>query len=152
LKTAFEKVESELTFNELFGRAVLGNLCVCIAVWVSMAGRSVTDKVVAMILPLSALGALQLEHIVATFYYMPRTILLAWFRPEFIPEGVSVPGVLDFLRVAVPVIKISENHCPPWRSPCIPPMGGCPRPGSEKAFASEHATGNFENLMTHGIT
>ncbi len=96
--------KSELTFNELFGRAVLGNLCVCIAVWISIAGRSVTDKVVAMILPLSALGALQLEHIVAIFYYMPRTILMAWFQPEFIPEGVSVPGVLDFIRVAFPVI------------------------------------------------
>ncbi len=96
--------KSELTFNELFGRAVLGNLCVCIAVWVSMAGRSVTDKVVAMILPLSALGALQLEHIVAIFYYMPRTILLAWLQPELIPDGVSIPGVCDFLRVAVPVI------------------------------------------------
>jgi len=46
------------------------------------AGRSVADKVLGTILPLSALAALGLEHIVASLYYLLRAWMLAWFVPE----------------------------------------------------------------------
>ncbi len=46
------------------------------------AGRSVADKVLGTILPLSTLAALGLEHIVASLYYLLRAWMLAWFVPE----------------------------------------------------------------------
>lgn len=75
-----------------FALGVLGNLFVCLAVWVSMAGRSVTDKVVGTILPLSALGALGLQHVVASLYFIPRGLLVQWSSPELAAglESVSV--------------------------------------------------------------
>jgi len=71
---------------EVFARAVLGNLFVCIAVWISIGGRSVTDKVMGAMLPLTALGALSLEHVVASLYYIPRSLLIAAFFPEYVGE------------------------------------------------------------------
>lgn len=79
----------ELGAWEGFARGVLGNLFVCIAVWISLGARSTSDKVLGVILPLSALGALSLEHVVASLYYLPRTVLLGWFYPEYIGEGMA---------------------------------------------------------------
>ncbi|MFU8893985.1 MAG: formate/nitrite transporter family protein [Luteolibacter sp.] len=87
---------------EAFSRAVLGNLFVCVAVWISIGGRSVADKMLGAILPLSALGALSLEHIVASLYYIPRSLLLAVFFPEYV-SGPPI-GVAQILGHALPVV------------------------------------------------
>ncbi len=79
----------DLTFIETFARAVLGNLFVCVAVWISLGGRSMTDKVIGVLLPLSALAALSLEHVVASLYYVPRAALLFWLNPEYLPAGAA---------------------------------------------------------------
>jgi len=104
LEIAGEK--ASLPWHEAFFRGVLGNLFVCMAVWVSLAGRSVADKVLGTILPLSALAALGLEHIVASLYYLPRAWMLAWFVPEYAPAvwaaGVTLPALFfNFSAVAL---------------------------------------------------
>lgn len=81
--------KAQISFVEAFARGVLGNLFVCIAVWISLGGRSVTDKVIGSILPLTALGALSLEHVVASLYYVPRAWLLSVFYPEYMGTGLS---------------------------------------------------------------
>lgn len=88
---------------QAFALGVLGNLFVCLAVWVSMAGRSVTDKVVGTILPLSALGALGLEHVVASLYFIPRGLLVQWSSPELAAglEPVSVIGGIHSIAVVM---------------------------------------------------
>lgn len=86
LEIAVNKISLPLT--QVFFLAVLGNLFVCVSAWVAMAGRSVADKVISMILPLSALGALQLEHVLATLYFLPRAMLMSLAHPE-----ISIPGM-----------------------------------------------------------
>jgi formate transporter len=76
--------KGEIGFIETFARAVLGNQFVCIAVWISLGGRSVTDKVIGMLFPLTALGALSLEHVVASLYYLPRSLMIGWLFPEYV--------------------------------------------------------------------
>jgi formate/nitrite transporter len=58
----------------LFVKGILCNVLVCAAVWLAYAGRSVTDKMVAVILPISAFIAAGFEHCVANMYFLP----LAW--------------------------------------------------------------------------
>jgi len=58
----------------LFFKGILCNVLVCAAVWLAYAGRSVTDKLVAVILPVSAFIAAGFEHCVANMYFLP----LAW--------------------------------------------------------------------------
>ena len=63
-----------LPWQEAFFRGVLCNLLVCMAVWMAMAGRSVIDKAVAIVFPVSAFVAAGFEHSIANMYLMP----LAW--------------------------------------------------------------------------
>jgi len=68
--------KTALPFWEAFFKGVLCNLLVCLAVWMALAGRSVTDKVVAIIFPISAFVAAGFEHCVANMYFIPLGIML----------------------------------------------------------------------------
>ncbi|MFM9968042.1 MAG: formate/nitrite transporter family protein [Burkholderiales bacterium] len=74
VKIALSKVS--LPFAEAFFKGVLCNLLVCLAVWLAMAGRSVTDKILAVVFPISAFVAAGFEHSVANMYLIPLGILL----------------------------------------------------------------------------
>src|SRR6185295_11784194 len=52
LNTAVAKIQPDVV--TLFFKGVLCNVLVCLAVWLAYAGRSVTDKIIALILPVSA--------------------------------------------------------------------------------------------------
>lgn len=72
LNTAAGKIRPDMV--TLFFKGLLCNVLVCAAVWLAYAGRSVTDKMVAVILPVSAFIAAGFEHCVANMYFLP----LAW--------------------------------------------------------------------------
>jgi formate transporter len=72
LNTAVGKIRPDMV--TLFFKGILCNVLVCAAVWLAYAGRSVTDKIVAVILPVSAFIAAGFEHCVANMYFLP----LAW--------------------------------------------------------------------------
>lgn len=59
-----------------FFLGVLCNVLVCMAVWMAMAGRSVVDKAVAIVFPISAFVAAGFEHSIANMYYFPMALLL----------------------------------------------------------------------------
>ncbi|WP_265632433.1 formate/nitrite transporter family protein [Cupriavidus cauae] len=61
---------------EAFFRGILCNVLVCMAVWMGLAGRSVVDKAVAIIFPITAFVAAGFEHSVANMYYFPMAMLL----------------------------------------------------------------------------
>jgi len=73
---------------------------VCLAVWLAYAGRSVADKIVALILPVSAFIAAGFEHCVANMYFLP----LAWLMTRMgkVPDGfdasaITLSGILHNL-------------------------------------------------------
>lgn len=66
--------KAQLPAFECFVRGVLCNVLVCMAVWMSFSGRSVIDKAVAIVPPVTAFVAAGFEHSIANFYYFP----LAW--------------------------------------------------------------------------
>ena len=74
LNTAAGKIRPDAL--SLFFKGILCNVLVCAAVWLAYAGRSVTDKVVAVILPISAFIAAGFEHCVANMYFLPMAWLL----------------------------------------------------------------------------
>jgi len=78
---------------EAFFRGMLCNVLVCIAAWMALAGRSVTDKVVAIVFPITAFVAAGFEHSIANMYLMPLGMLL----------GAPI-GVLDMLLNLAPVV------------------------------------------------
>jgi formate/nitrite transporter FocA (FNT family) len=46
-----------LSFGEAFFKGVLCNVLVCLAVWLAVAGRTVTDKVLAIVFPIRLANA-----------------------------------------------------------------------------------------------
>jgi formate/nitrite transporter len=89
LNTAAAKIRPDVA--TLFVKGVLCNVLVCAAVWLAYAGRSVTDKIVAVILPVSAFVAAGFEHCVANMYFLP----LAWLLVEtgHVPAGFDASSI-----------------------------------------------------------
>ena len=94
--------KSALPFHEAFFRGVLCNVLVCMAVWMSLAGRSVTDKAIAIVFPISAFVAAGFEHSIANMYLIPLGMLLQASGAG--PTGVPMIGLADLFGNLLPVI------------------------------------------------
>jgi formate/nitrite transporter len=68
---AISEVKSTLGPVEAFSRGILCNMLVCLAVWLTFAARSVADKILAVIFPITAFVLLGYEHSVANMYLIP---------------------------------------------------------------------------------
>lgn len=51
------------------------NLLVCLAIWLCFSARSVADKVLAIVFPITAFVATGMEHCVANMYFIPMGML-----------------------------------------------------------------------------
>lgn len=98
LNTAVAKIQPDVV--TLFFKGILCNVLVCAAVWLAYAGRSVTDKILALILPISAFVAAGFEHCVANMYFLP----LAWLLtetgnvpPDFDTSLITISGIIHNL-------------------------------------------------------
>jgi formate transporter len=60
-----------LTLGQAFARGLLCNALVCLAVWLAMGGRSVADKILAIIFPITAFVAIGFEHSIANWFFLP---------------------------------------------------------------------------------
>lgn len=80
--------KQELPAWQAFCRGVLCNLLVCMAVWMAMAGRSVVDKAVAIVFPITAFVAAGFEHSIANMYFFPLAMLVQATAP--VPGQVPV--------------------------------------------------------------
>jgi formate/nitrite transporter len=68
--------KATLPFWEAFFKGILCNILVCLAVWLALAGRSVADKILAIVFPISAFVAAGFEHSIANMYFIPLGILV----------------------------------------------------------------------------
>ena len=87
VKSALAK--QALPWEQAFVRGLLCNVLVCMAVWMAMAGRSVVDKFVAIVLPIAAFVAAGFEHSIANMYIFP----LAWLVQNFSMPNSALPPV-----------------------------------------------------------
>lgn len=110
--------KAQLPLAEAFFRGVLCNVLVCMAVWMALAGHSVTDKLLAIVFPVTAFVAAGFEHSIANLYFFPLALLLgaplaagdiAWSLLAVIAGNLVGGGVLValvywviYLRPAAP--------------------------------------------------
>jgi len=80
---AIANAKVNLTWMEAFTRGILCNILVCLAVWLCFAGRTVIDKVLAILFPITAFVAMGFEHSVANMYFISAG-LMAKQQPEFL--------------------------------------------------------------------
>ncbi|ODA31418.1 formate transporter FocA [Veronia pacifica] len=83
---------------------VLGTLCnlmVCLAIWMTFSCRTVTDKILCMMLPVSMFVASGFEHSIANMFMIPMAIVIKSFAgPEF--WAASGHTVAEFSDLTVP--------------------------------------------------
>ena len=80
----------------IFFKGVLCNVLVCLAMWMSYAGRTVSDKMIGLVLPVAAFIAAGFEHCIANMYLLPFAYLL-------VATG-HAPAGLDVSAVTLPLI------------------------------------------------
>jgi len=77
-ETMIRIARSKIALDPLsaFVRGILCNVLVCLAVWLCMGARSVADKILAIVFPISAFVACGFEHSVANMFFLPLGIAL----------------------------------------------------------------------------
>jgi formate transporter len=73
---AIGTTKAGLAFGSAFFLGVLCNALVCMAVWLTMGARTSTDKILAIVFPITAFVAAGFEHSVANMYFVPLALLL----------------------------------------------------------------------------
>lgn len=95
--------KTELSNTEAIFRGVLCNILVCMAVWMTLAGKTVTDKIIAIIFPITGFVAAGFEHSVANMYFYPVTLLIQYFA--VVETGSNLITVYDFMKNLLLVIS-----------------------------------------------
>jgi formate transporter len=81
---AIAAAKASLPTVQLFFLAVLCNVLVCLAVWMSFGARSTTDKVMVIVPPVTAFVAAGFEHSIANLYLLPYGLAIkSLASPEF---------------------------------------------------------------------
>ena len=81
--------KATLGFPEAVALGVLCNALVCLAVWLAMGGRTVTDKVLAIVFPITAFVTMGLEHSIANMFFLPYALVL-----EGVGDAPFIAGIL----------------------------------------------------------
>ena len=97
---AIASAKASLPTMRLFILAVLCNVLVCLAVWMSFGARSVSDKIQAIILPVTAFVAAGFEHSIANIYFLPYAIAIKfWAGAEFWQATGETPESYSALTI-----------------------------------------------------
>ena len=76
----------------LLGKGVMCNIMVCLAVWIGFSARTVADKVLGILLPISFFVAAGFEHCVANMFFLPTGLLM---KTMGFGASVANVGALD---------------------------------------------------------
>ena len=81
----------------LLGKGIMCNIMVCLAVWIGFSARTVADKVLGILLPISFFVAAGFEHCVANMFFLPTGLLM---KTMGFGASVANVGALDLGVVA----------------------------------------------------
>lgn len=83
------RAKTALGFVQAVSLGILCNALVCLAVWLCLGARSITDKILAILFPISAFVAAGFEHSVANMYFIPIGLLIKSDTPFLTVLGKS---------------------------------------------------------------
>ncbi len=83
-------------FTQALVLGILCNALVCLAVWLAAGARSATDKIIAIIFPISAFVAAGFEHSVANMYFVPVGLFIKALAPASFWQSAGVTAA-DYL-------------------------------------------------------
>lgn len=83
-----------LSIPVMVARGVMCNILVCLAVWMSFAGHSTTDKLAATALPVTAFVACGFEHCVANMMLLPLGLMTVGGAASAVTIGGVAANIL----------------------------------------------------------
>ena len=101
-----------LPFEIAFLRGIVANMLVCLGVWMATAGRTVTDKLLAVFLPVTAFVAGGFEHSVANMFFLPFGALIAADADALAAAGLTPADVsrLDMAGMAQNLVAVTLGN------------------------------------------
>lgn len=90
---AIAAAKSHLSFDVALVRGILCNWLVCLAVFMAVAARDITGKLLACYVPIMAFVASGFEHSVANMYFIPTGLFIAG-ELQLADSGLSWSGFL----------------------------------------------------------
>ncbi|AMG31343.1 formate transporter FocA [Grimontia hollisae] len=69
-------------FLQAVALGIMCNVLVCIAVWMTYSGRTLTDKILVMILPVAMFVSAGFEHCIANMFQVPMAMGIKTFAPD----------------------------------------------------------------------
>jgi len=102
----------DLSFHVAFVRGILANALVCLAVWLAMGGRTVTDKVLGIVFPVTAFVAAGFEHSIANMYFIPLGMFLSSEPEAMAAAGMTADelGRLNFPWLVHNLVAVSLGN------------------------------------------
>jgi len=73
------EAKTALTFVQAVALGIMCNALVCMAVWMCYSARTTTDKILAIIPPISCFVAAGFEHSIANMYFIPIGLFVKYF-------------------------------------------------------------------------
>ena len=154
---------------QVFLRGVGCNWLVCLAVWMSLAAKSVSGKILAIFFPIMAFVAMGFDHVVANMFFLPAAMFCRRAGPRLGRRGAQLavrrgrqPGRrggvrLDVLLVPVPARPARRGRRPrPRRTPngpegrtAAPRSRGAPPCGGQDSAPSWSAEPAPAALVEH---
>ena len=93
------------TIFQMFLLGLFGNLLICSGAWLAMAGRSVTDKFLALFLPLSAVPAIGFQHGAGNMFHFFLSFLILQDG-----EGLQLPTDITLMKTTVSLIAVASGN------------------------------------------
>ncbi len=81
------------TFTQAVFLGVLCNALVCLAVWLTYSAITTTDKILAIVFPITAFVVAGFEHSVANMYFLPIALFVRQFDPAFAGKIATDAGL-----------------------------------------------------------
>lgn len=113
MNTSLAKVSYD--WPRAFFLGILANFAVCLAVWIATAGKTVTDKVLAVAGPISLFVATGLEHSVANMFMLPMGLLIKYGAGAGFWESealVNADRTLESYAALTPTSVVWDNLIP----------------------------------------
>ncbi len=90
---AIGEFKTSLGFLQAVALGMMCNSLVCLAVWLVYSARTTTDKILAIIPPITAFVAAGFEHSIANMYFIPIALFVKqWGDPAFFQAIGRIPA------------------------------------------------------------
>jgi formate transporter len=107
IETAKTISSNKLSFNPLETTiiGIFGNMLICAGLWLAMAGRSVTDKFLVLLVPIAAVPALNFQHSTGNMFQFFLALIT-----EVDEVGLELPTEITFLAVSTNLFFVSIGN------------------------------------------